>query len=278
MGKFEKIVIATDLDGTFFGSGATLVQRNLDAVKYFTDNGGHFTVSTGRFPYHVRVVFSQVADYINIPAVTCNGSCIYDFANDRAISVKTIPWELMIELARFVEIEEPSAALRASSSEHYFTCTPEGLKNPYAAAEFAKVDDSAKIVLPLEEWKGKVFYKTVIWADEQVVDRLKPKIAEHFAGRLYVTQSAKTLIDIQLFGSNKGMGIRDVVSEYLGEGYTLYTCGDYINDLEMHAAADVSVCPSNAHPDVKAACKLCFGTNDGGLIADLVEYLDKNIE
>ena len=98
MKKFDKLVIATDLDGTFFGSGATLVQRNLDAVKYFTENGGHFTVSTGRFPYHVRVVFPQVADYITIPAVTCNGSCIYDFAKDATIRVMTIPWELMIDI------------------------------------------------------------------------------------------------------------------------------------------------------------------------------------
>ncbi len=277
MKKFEKIVIATDLDGTFFGTGATLVERNLRAVKYFTDNGGYFTIATGRFPYHVRLVFSQAADYINLPAATCNGSCIYDFARDEELSVRMIPSELMIELERYVTDIEPSAALRASSSEHYFTCTPDGLKNPYILAEFERIEQSAKIVLPIDEWQGKKFYKTVIRADKEVIDRLKPRVAEHFADRLYVTQSAKTLIDIQLAGCDKGKGLCEIISSELGEGYVLYTCGDYINDLEMHAAADVSVCPSNAHPDVKAVCDLCFGTNDDGLIADLVEYLDANV-
>ena len=277
MKKFEKVVIATDLDGTFFGSGATLVQRNLDAVKYFTDNGGHFTVATGRFPYHVKVAFPSVAEYINRPAATCNGSCIYDFANDKELSVCTIPAQLLIELDEFVAKNEPSAALRASSSEHYFTCTPKGLENPYISAEFARIDENAKAVLPLDEWHGKVFYKTVIRADKEVIDRLKPKVTEHFGGRLYVTQSASTLIDIQIAGIDKGKGMRELMSICLGEGYTLYTCGDYINDLELHAAADVSVCPSNAHPEIKSVCKLCFGTNDDGLIADLIEYLDKSL-
>ncbi len=276
MKKFEKTVIATDLDGTFFGTGARLVQRNLDAVRYFTENGGHFTIATGRFPYHVRLVFPQVADYINLPAATCNGSCLYDFAKDRELYVRTIPSQLMIELERFVTDNEPSAALRASSSEHYFTCTPSGLKNPYIRSEFEKIETSAKRVLPIEEWQGKIFYKTVVRADEDVIDRLKPKVAERFADRLYVTQSAKTLIDIQIAGSDKGKCLRELVRDELGNGYTLYTCGDYINDMEMHLAADVSVCPSNAHPEIKKMCKLCLGTNDDGLIADLVEYLDKN--
>ncbi len=274
MKKFEKTVIATDLDGTFFGDNGTLVERNLRAVKYFTENGGLFTVATGRFPYHVTMVFPEVAEYINLPAITCNGSCIYDFSQSKEMSVRTIPFELMMELERYVSRTEPRAALRASSSEHYFTCTPKGLENPYIAKEFASVAPEARTVIPTEDWAGKLFYKTVIRADKEIIDNLKPKVAERFADRLYVTQSAPTLIDIQIKGSNKGKAVRELTGS-LGEGYTLYTCGDYINDLELHAAADVSVCPSNAHPDVKKVCDLCLGSNTDGLIADLVEYLDK---
>ena len=63
----------------------------------------------------------------------------------------------------------------------------------------------------------------------------------------------------------------------MGEGTRLYTCGDYLNDLEMLKAADVAVCPTNAHPQVKQTCDLCFRTNDDGLIADLIEYIDRQI-
>jgi Cof subfamily protein (haloacid dehalogenase superfamily) len=276
MKKFENIVIASDLDGTFFGKGAALVERNLNAVKYFTDNGGLFTIATGRFPYHVTMVFPNVAEYINLPAVTCNGSCIYDFAENKEMSARTIPFELMMELERYVSSVEPRAALRASSSEHYFTCTPQGLENPYIAKEFDSIAPEARAVLPVEEWRGKMFYKTVIRADKDIIDSLKPKVTERFADELYVTQSAPTLIDVQIKGINKGLAVR-ALTDALGEGHKLFTCGDYINDLELHASADVSVCPSNAHPEVKSACDLCFGTNNDGLIADLVEYLDKNI-
>ena len=33
--KFENILIASDLDGTFFGSKTHLVERNLEKIKYF---------------------------------------------------------------------------------------------------------------------------------------------------------------------------------------------------------------------------------------------------
>ena len=45
---------------------------------------------------------------------------------------------------------------------------------------------------------------------------------------------------------------------FLGEGKTLYTCGDYLNDIELHQAADVSVCPSNAHEDIKEMSEALF--------------------
>ena len=45
---FEGCLLVSDLDGSFFGSGTSLPQRNLDAVRYFMDNGGLFTIATGR--------------------------------------------------------------------------------------------------------------------------------------------------------------------------------------------------------------------------------------
>ena len=54
MSKFENIVIASDLDGTYFATGTKLVERNLERVRYFCENGGHFTFATGRLPIFTR--------------------------------------------------------------------------------------------------------------------------------------------------------------------------------------------------------------------------------
>ena len=71
--------------------------------------------------------------------------------------------------------------------------------------------------------------------------------------------------------------LRDMLSEG-GKRKTLYAVGDYENDLEMLRASDVAVCPSNALDKIKDICDLCLCDNDTGVIADLIEYIDKNTE
>ena len=87
MKKFEDIVIATDLDGTFFGNESKLIDKNLSAIKYFTDNGGHFTIVTGRMLYNVLKPFPNAADYVNIPIIVCDGACIYDLKASKTIKI-----------------------------------------------------------------------------------------------------------------------------------------------------------------------------------------------
>ena len=48
MGKFDRILIVSDLDGTFLGSGGRMVERNVEKIKFFNANGGLFTFATGR--------------------------------------------------------------------------------------------------------------------------------------------------------------------------------------------------------------------------------------
>ena len=50
MGKFDGILICTDLDGTLINSSEKVSKENLDAIEYFKANGGLFTFVTGRLP------------------------------------------------------------------------------------------------------------------------------------------------------------------------------------------------------------------------------------
>ena len=96
-----------------------------------------------------------------------------------------------------------------------------------------------------------------------------------FGERFSVTQSWATIIDVQLGGVNKGATLKKYITEKMGDGVTLYACGDYINDLEMLNVADVAVCPSNAHEVIKAASDLCLCSHNDGLIADLVASIER---
>ena len=45
---FSDVLMTVDFDRTFTGPDSKIPQRNLDAVAFFMENGGTFTVNTGR--------------------------------------------------------------------------------------------------------------------------------------------------------------------------------------------------------------------------------------
>ena len=48
MGKFDGVLLVSDFDDTLYGSDLTVSGENVKAVRYFIEQGGCFTVATGR--------------------------------------------------------------------------------------------------------------------------------------------------------------------------------------------------------------------------------------
>ena len=115
----------------------------------------------------------------------------------------------------------------------------------------------------------------VLRIDAELLDVAMTELCEKFDGKFEFTQSWSTIIDIQPRGINKGSAIKRYTRTKLGKNAKIYACGDYFNDIEMLKEADVGVCPSNAQTRVKEVSDLCLCSNNEGLIADLVEYIEK---
>ena len=273
MKKFEKIIIVTDLDGTFLDDGENVVARNLEAIEYFKANGGHFTVATGRVALHAAGAVPNIEGLVNMPAVTCNGACIHDFLSGEAVTTHEVPLADALAVVDFVHSEYPSAGIRVSVKDYCFASTPDDLKNPYLAYDMERYGDTRNFIAPTDEWHSLTIYKVVVRIDADIIDEAMARISAVFGDKFSATQSWPTIIDLQPVGVNKGSSLMDYVRSFLGEDYTVYACGDYLNDAEMLLAADVAVCPSNAHPEIKNISDLCLCSNNEGLIADLVERI-----
>ena len=74
--KFENIFIASDLDGTYFNMKSQIVDRNVEKVKYFCENGGHFTVCTGRGS--LSLINDLCGIELDIPLLVYNGMAFCD--------------------------------------------------------------------------------------------------------------------------------------------------------------------------------------------------------
>ena len=275
MKKFENIVIVSDLDGTFLDENEGIVERNIKAIEYFKQNGGYFTIATGRVAEHALGAVPCAPELVNLPAVTCNGACLYDFKTGESPVTHTISFGDVKEIVEFVRANFSSAGIRASSPEYCYVTTEEDMKNPLLAGDCARHSGAKNLIAPYEEWGQTPIFKVVLRIAEEILPVAMQRLKQHFGERFSVTQSWSTIIDIQPAGINKGVTLEKYVRDVIGEQAKIYACGDYINDIEMLECADVAVCPCNAHDSVRSISDLCFGTNSDGLIADLIEYLDR---
>ena len=275
MKKFENIVIATDLDGTFFGNDSKPVGKNLSAIRYFTDNGGRFTIVTGRMLYNVLQSFPDAASYVNMPMIVCDGACIYDLQASRILKQTLIPFDLTKRVVDYVHSEFPQVGIRVGVMGYALVSSPDELKNPYINNDWLKCPNrSPKILTAVENWRNLDIIKIVLRVYPHIFDEVYRSLKYKFDGLLSPTFSCDNVIDIQMRGVNKGDALKELVKGSLGENVTLIACGDYVNDIEMLKGSNVSVCPENAHEQVKDICDLQLCKNTDGLIDALVSYME----
>lgn len=275
MKKFENIVIASDLDGTYFGSKQYIIPKNIERIAYFTENGGYFTFATGRLPMFIKKPIPEPEKHINMPAVLGNGTCVYDFSRAETISESFVDSALIIEMIGYVRSVVEGIGFRGVTPEGVVGCD---LDNPIIRGEFERFPPYInKQVAPASEWGKFRLYKTNVMGNERDIDLIYPLLKERYGERIGVTRSATFMIELIPKGATKAAALKKLVDSYFDRPMTLCCVGDYDNDIEMLMAADISACPSNANENAKAVSRLHLCSNDEGVIGDLIDWLDMNI-
>ena len=273
MGRFDNVFIVSDIDFTFLAKDRSIPKRNLEAIKYFKEEGGCFTFGTGRSHMTLKHSFPNAAELLNAPAIVSNGCYLYDYKTEQMIAPSFLPKELGLKVGRFVLSVLPDTGMRILNSETTLYCSV----NKYIEREISEAwYQSIATYQDPKNWTGENWFKMVIRDDPDRLDFLRSKIEKEFtSGELEIFKSEADFFEIQPKGCNKGRGIAFLRENYAKKGSNpkVYACGDYENDLAMLLAADVSVCPSNAHEKVKEICDMCLCSCDDGLIADIVEKI-----
>ena len=90
MGIFDDVLLTVDFDRTLTGTDSSVPQRNLDAIRYFMENGGTFTVNTGRsVPMSAQNIIGKIP--VNAPLLLYNGSADYETETGRLSRYVEIP-------------------------------------------------------------------------------------------------------------------------------------------------------------------------------------------
>ncbi len=274
MGKFDGILIFSDIDGTYIGSGEAHVPRNDEAVRRFTAEGGIFTIATGRMELNAPAVIPGLRELANFPAILSNGTCFYDFKKDEFMLDLFMKPESVKRLVTYAAHYAPEIGIRAT--------IPGGFVYPYDHPLLMRDRASSCTPmkeLPLSEWDLSRVYKVVFRGESASVLVLKQDLETRFPEEFEIVLSGTRLLEVHRKGVSKGSAI-ELVRQALcerGTPKTIYCIGDYENDIEMLCAADVAACPLNALDKVKAISDVVLSDCNEGAIADLIEYIEARL-
>lgn len=269
MEKFSNTVLITDLDGTLLPDSKILNEKDLNAIRYFRENGGIFTIATGRVIQAAEQFFEPLKP--DVPVILNNGGLIYDTAKkeiirehcaDKAAKEYTVAlMEKFPEMGVEVNLPDGIYAVRMSRWERLHL---ELTHLPYKEKRLEDIPDSG--------W-CKVLYSM----GEGRVKELAEYAAQMGWDKTSFVISGDFLFECLPKDCTKGSALKELSSLEGWEDHTVAAAGDYDNDLEMLGFADIAIAPRNAQDIVKKAADIVTNADCcGGAIAEAIEYIERN--
>ena len=107
--EYSKWLIVSDIDGTLNNKLRRLPRINKTKIKEYVDNGGYFTLCSGRNLQSLTPHYKKLG--IETPAMFLNGAGIYDFKTNKMLSFTGVSEETenaILECASLVKQAEVS--------------------------------------------------------------------------------------------------------------------------------------------------------------------------
>lgn len=255
MGKFDGILIASDWDGTLYFENK-LFDDNIKAIRYFQENGGKFTVCSGRY-YNFLKQFSNDID-INTYTICYNGAYIVDMKTDEVI------YEGFCDDYVYTIIDN-LIALNLNYKWISFYTGSEAEPVQYEIEDYLKIK---------EEIRKKKCYKVLLRSDTPEHAQEGVEAANNMDLRDYIAvRSWNISLEIMKKENAKGAAIRRLADK-LGAKLVV-AVGDYENDLEMIKDADIGYAVANAIDTLKEAADRITVHANQSAIARVIEDIEK---
>lgn len=270
---FSDILLAVDFDRTLTGTDSSVPQNNLDAIRYFMDNGGIFTVNSGRsLPMAEKNILGRIP--VNAPLLLYNGSAAFDTAAGKLTQVIPIALDAAA-LAEDLQSRFPTLTVEIQAVDgHYifrknrdweiFTdnnhCRRGYITPRQIPAPFIKMalygDLSGHSV-------GSMYSATD--GELALFDEAVRYIEATYGDRVDVFRACAKIADLHGKGVSKLRSAR-MLQKSLGRKL-LICVGDAENDIPMLEGADFAFCPADGvvadRFETVCAC-------DEGAVADVI--------
>ena len=223
-------------------------EENRRAAQHFMDEGGLFTIATGRDVrsyYSIRDKFT-----VNAPLVLSNGAVIFDGESGESWYESFLPFSCRNDLTAARDAF-PGTGMEVHRGADVRVCGRNATLEEHLSRMGVPVSeaDPGHILYP---WtKAVLVAPDELRAESKTAHALCAWIEEQFPGR-YEAVPSGALVDVVAAGSDKGSGVRrladflDILPEHV------VCIGDGWNDIPMLRAAGRAFAPETALPEVLA--------------------------
>ena len=248
---FSDVLLAVDFDRTLTAPDSTIPERNLNAIRYFMENGGAFTVNTGRSAAMFKRIMPEVG--ANVPYLLWGGSAAYDHRTGEVSDVNVIDLDLESTMEKVRQAFPGMNVELQGIHAHYCFNAAGDWHEFYESQQFVHLDAAPgtdygpfikfSVYGYLHEPKVADLYAGTE-EEIQLVTDARQKLEEMFGDKVDIFRPAPRILDIHARGVSKIKAARNLQKRL---GRKILVCvGDAENDIPMLDGADHAFVPSDA--------------------------------
>ena len=247
---FSDVLLTVDYDRTLTAPDSTIPQRNLEAIRYFMENGGAFTVNTGRSLPMAQAFKDKVPT--SAPLLLYTGAAAYDVKQEKLVFMQEIQMDMWETVHKLLELF-PDLVVEVQALDKHYNFVPNAGWDAFSANNCAYATaEPGQDLGPFLKFAiyGEIRDVTVDHlfhgTEEEIhrMDEAEAVLNEKFGDKLAVFRAGPRVIDVQAKGVSKGCAARRLQKQM---GRKILVCmGDAENDVVMLDGADYAFVPADA--------------------------------
>ena len=250
--------IVSDLDGTLLMPDHSLSDEVVLAIKKYTEEGGIFTIATGRPLLTAQHIIEQIG--IELPVILCNGAVIA--ASGEVIERKSLEAAIIADM--LVEANQLGLTVllfREDGIEAF------EINEDIKAFEFKESAVCKLISITDISWQRGELEKVILIGNIDTIEALWSCWSPKLHSMVEKFQSEPNYMELISNKTSKGKAL-ERLSEILGiDRESIMAIGNQMNDLSMMEAAGVGVAVANSPNELKAAANyVCTASYGAGVV------------
>lgn len=268
---YNKWLLVSDIDGTLNSKSMKLPENNKTAINEFVNNGGNFTLCSGRNLQSLSIHYKKLG--INTPAIFLNGAGIYDFKNKEMIYQNFISSngeDIILDVLK----NHKTAQLTVFTADKILLATRKCIYGRVISA-IDKLD--CELYKKISDLPRGVWGKVSFCGTRGLVNKLEGIFKNEENSKLFECfKTSPITLEVVSKGVNKGTAVLKLAELLNIEKSNTAAIGDYYNDVEMLRRVAHPVCCGQAPDDIKKISEYVACHCNDGAVADFIDYIQTN--